>query len=115
MFDYFLNGSGDVADVSTVNILGATSGDTGAAAIHGLKGKNRLNLFILHPKNRISDVQYAQMTSVLDPNIVNIAVAGATFDDTQEMVKSCFNDPSFRYVNVCGMITIPIIEDCTIY
>ncbi|KAI8617839.1 tryptophan synthase beta subunit-like PLP-dependent enzyme [Chytriomyces sp. MP71] len=68
-------------------VLGATSGDTGGAAIYGLRGKRNVDVFILHPKDRISPVQEQQMTSVLDPNVHNIAVDGATFDDCQEMVK----------------------------
>jgi len=78
-----------------INVLGATSGDTGGAAIYGLKGKENISVFILHPKDRISNIQEAQMTSVLDENIHNIAIEG-TFDDCQEIVKLTFGDENFR-------------------
>ncbi len=78
-----------------MNILGATSGDTGSAAIYGVKGKENINIFILHPKGRVSEVQALQMTTVPDRNVFNIAVEG-TFDDCQAIVKAIFNDLSFK-------------------
>ncbi len=63
-------------------MLGATSGDTGSAAIAGLRGKANVAVVILHPKGRVAKVQEAQMTTVLDENVVNVAVEG-TFDDCQ--------------------------------
>ena len=63
-----------------INILGATSGDTGSAAIHGVRGCDRINIFVMHPKGRVAPLQEKQMTSVLSPNVFNIAVEG-TFDD----------------------------------
>jgi threonine synthase len=63
-------------------VVGATSGDTGSAAIYGLRGKKDVSVFILHPKGRVSPIQEAQMTTVLDANVHNIAVRG-TFDDCQ--------------------------------
>ncbi|MBM9536922.1 threonine synthase [Desulfobulbus alkaliphilus] len=78
-----------------MNILGATSGDTGSAAIAGVRGKNNINIFILHPQGRTSPIQALQMTTVLDANVFNIAVRG-TFDDAQSLVKALFNDLSFR-------------------
>ncbi|MFC3053463.1 threonine synthase [Kordiimonas pumila] len=78
-----------------LTILGATSGDTGSAAIEGCRGRKNVSIFMLHPKGRVSDVQRKQMTTVLEPNVVNIAVEG-TFDDCQALVKACFNDLSFR-------------------
>lgn len=65
-----------------LTVVGATSGDTGSAAIYGLRGKKDVSVFILHPKGRVSPIQEAQMTTVLDSNVHNIAVHG-TFDDCQ--------------------------------
>ena len=78
-----------------VTIVGATSGDTGSAAIEGCKTCDNIDIFILHPKGRVSDVQRKQMTSVNAPNVHNIAING-TFDDCQNMVKAMFNDVEFR-------------------
>lgn len=78
-----------------ITILGATSGDTGSAAIEAFKGKKNMNVFILHPHNRVSEVQRRQMTTVIDKNIYNIAVEG-TFDDCQEIVKSLFIDKEIQ-------------------
>ncbi len=78
-----------------MNILGATSGDTGSAAIAGVKGKKGINIFILHPHKRTSPIQALQMTTVLDDNVFNLAVRG-TFDDAQAIVKSLFNDLEFK-------------------
>jgi threonine synthase len=78
-----------------MNILGATSGDTGSAAIHGVRGRRGIRIFILHPKGRVSPVQERQMTSVLDANVFNVAVEG-TFDDCQRLVKTVFGDLAFR-------------------
>ena len=72
-----------------LTILGATSGDTGSAAIDAFKGKENINVFILHPYNKVSDVQRRQMTTNLDHNVFNIAVEG-TFDDCQRIVKEIF-------------------------
>ena len=76
-------------------IVGATSGDTGSAAIAGLRGLSAVNLFMLHPRGRVSEVQRRQMTTVQDENIHNLAVEG-TFDDCQNLVKALFNDSEFR-------------------
>ncbi len=75
-------------------IMGATSGDTGSAAIQGCKRCKNIDIFILHPHQRVSEVQRRQMTTVLADNIHNIAVKG-NFDDCQSMVKASFNDKSF--------------------
>lgn len=80
---------------SHVTIVGATSGDTGSAAIEACRGRNRLSVVILHPKGRTSEVQRRQMTTVLEPNVTNLAVEG-TFDDCQDLVKACFADLPFR-------------------
>jgi threonine synthase len=79
----------------TLNILGATSGDTGSAAIHGVRGKKGISIFILHPYGKTSAVQALQMTSVTDANVHNIALHG-TFDDCQDMVKELFGDLEFK-------------------
>ncbi len=75
-------------------IMGATSGDTGSAAIEGCRRCENIDIFILHPHNRVSDVQRKQMTTVLSDNIHNIAIEG-NFDDCQQMVKECFSDQAF--------------------
>lgn len=78
-----------------VTILGATSGDTGAAAVEAFAGRARVDLFILHPEGRVSEVQRRQMTTVQADNVHNLAIRG-TFDDCQDLVKACFNDHGFR-------------------
>jgi threonine synthase len=78
-----------------LNIVGATSGDTGSAAIHGVRGKKGITIFILHPQGKTSPVQALQMTTVTDDNVHNIAIRG-TFDDCQDMVKALFNDLEFK-------------------
>ena len=77
-----------------VVIMGATSGDTGSAAIEGCRHSDRVDIFILHPHNRVSEVQRRQMTTVLEDNVFNIALEG-NFDDCQNMVKASFGDQSF--------------------
>ncbi len=78
-----------------ITIVGATSGDTGSAAIEACKGCNNIDIFILHPQGRTSEVQRRQMTSVDAPNVFNIALDG-TFDDCQAMVKAMFADAPLR-------------------
>lgn len=78
-----------------ITIVGATSGDTGSAAIEACKDRDGLDVFILHPHNRVSEVQRRQMTTVLSENVFNIALEG-TFDDCQSVVKALFADASFR-------------------
>ena len=73
-------------------IVGATSGDTGSAAIAGLRGLGAVDVVILHPRGRTSDIQRRQMTTVLDDNVRNLAVEG-NFDDCQAIVKALFSDP----------------------
>ena len=75
-------------------IMGATSGDTGSAAIEGCRHSERVQMFILHPHERVSEVQRRQMTTLIGDNIHNIAVRG-NFDDCQQMVKQSFSDQSF--------------------
>ena len=76
-------------------IVGATSGDTGSAAIEAFRGRDTTDIFILHPQGRTSEVQRRQMTTVLDDNVHNIALEG-TFDDCQNAVKAMFNHQAFR-------------------
>jgi threonine synthase len=80
---------------SRVTIVGATSGDTGSAAIEACRDRERIEIFILHPQGRVSEVQRRQMTTVTSDNVHNIAVEG-TFDDCQALVKAMFNDVGFR-------------------
>jgi len=74
-----------------ITVLGATSGDTGSAAINAFKGKSNINIFVLHPYNKISEVQRRQMTTILEDNVFNIALEGS-FDDCQKIVKDLFLD-----------------------
>lgn len=90
LFDHLLAAKGE-----RVTVLGATSGDTGSAAIEGCRGRDAIDIFILHPEGRPSEVQRRQMTTVLDANVHNVAVQG-TFDDCQDMVKAMFRDPKAR-------------------
>lgn len=90
LFEYILAERNQV-----LNIIGATSGDTGSAAIHGVRGKKGISIFILHPYGKTSAVQAMQMTSVTDANVHNIALRG-TFDDCQDMVKKFFGDLEFK-------------------
>ncbi len=90
----------------TINIVVATSGDTGAAAIDAIKGKSNLNIFVLHPNNRISSVQRKIMTTVEEKNIFNIAIDG-NFDDCQNIVKQIFSDLEFsKSINMSGVNSI---------
>jgi threonine synthase len=89
LFEKFLVGSAE-----PLTIVGATSGDTGSAAIDAVAGRHGVDIFMLHPKGRVSDVQRRQMTTVLAPNVHNIAIEGS-FDDAQAMVKALFNDADF--------------------
>jgi len=86
LFEEFL-----ARDGGTLTIVGATSGDTGSAAIDAVAGLDRVEIFMLHPKGRVSDVQRRQMTTVRAPNVHNIAIDGS-FDDAQAMVKRIFAD-----------------------
>ena len=89
LFETFLGRTG-----GHVTIIGATSGDTGSAAINALAGRAGVEVFMLHPQGRVSEVQRRQMTTVLAPNIHNIAIQG-NFDDAQALVKAMFNDAGF--------------------
>ena len=89
LFERFLSGSD-----KHLTVIGATSGDTGSAAIDALAGRAGVDVFMLHPAGRVSDVQRRQMTTVIAPNIHNIAIGG-NFDDAQALVKAMFNDADF--------------------
>ena len=89
-----------------INIIVATSGDTGSAAIAALKGKKNINLFVLHPHEKISNIQRKIMTTCDSSNIYNIAVKG-NFDDCQKIVKQMFNEEEFREkINMSGVNSI---------
>ncbi len=90
LFDEELRRRGD-----RVTVVGATSGDTGSAAIEALRDRVAVDCFILHPNGRVSEVQRRQMTTVLADNVFNLAVDG-TFDDCQDLVKAMFADEAFR-------------------
>lgn len=90
LFEYVLAKQGE-----TINILGATSGDTGSAAEYAMRGKRGIRVFMLSPHGRMSAFQRAQMYSLQDANIFNIAVCGM-FDDAQDIVKAVFNDACFK-------------------
>ena len=101
MYEHFLKSNN-----KTINIVVATSGDTGAAAIDAIKGKSNLNIFVLHPNNRISSVQRKIMTTVKEKNVFNIAVDGS-FDDCQNIVKQMFSDLEFsKSINMSGVNSI---------
>ena len=101
MYEHFLKSNN-----KTINIVVATSGDTGAAAIDAIKGKSNLNIFVLHPNNRISSVQRKIMTTVEEKNVFNIAIDG-NFDDCQNIVKQMFSDLKFsKSINMSGVNSI---------
>ncbi len=101
LYEYYLSKNN-----KKINIVVATSGDTGAAAIDAIKGKLNLNIFVLHPNNRISPVQRKLMTTVEDENVFNIAIDG-NFDDCQNIVKQMFSDLDFsKSINMSGVNSI---------
>ncbi|POS86696.1 Tryptophan synthase beta subunit-like PLP-dependent enzyme, partial [Erysiphe pulchra] len=109
LFEYFLtrkNKGKSGQDRYHLTVVGATSGDTGSAAIYGLRGKKDVSVFILHPKGRVSPIQEAQMTTVLDPNVHNLAIQG-TFDDCQDIVKALFADSEInKHLNLGAVNSI---------
>ncbi|WP_431102789.1 threonine synthase [Roseateles noduli] len=98
LFEYELQRRGE-----TLNILGATSGDTGSAAEYAMRGKAGIQVFMLSPHGRMSPFQQAQMFSLQDPNIHNIAVQGV-FDDCQDIVKAVSNDLDFKRGHRIGTV-----------
>lgn len=113
MFDHVLGRRGQ-----RVTIVGATSGDTGSAAIEACRGRAAIEIFILHPEGLVSDVQRRQMTTINDANVHNIAIKG-TFDDCQNMVKAMFNDNAFRErINLSAVNSINwarVMAQCVYY
>ena len=99
LFQHFLSGTD-----KKITIVGATSGDTGSAAIDAVAGRDQIEIFMIHPHERVSDVQRRQMTTILAPNVHNIAIQGS-FDDAQAMVKRMFSD---REVN--GPLTLSAVN-----
>jgi len=98
LFEYALKRAGQ-----KLNILGATSGDTGSAAEYAMRGKEGVKVFMLSPRGKMSAFQSAQMYSLQDPNIFNLAVAGV-FDDCQDIVKAVSNDHAFKANNQIGTV-----------
>ena len=90
LFEYILSPAG-----GRLNILAATSGDTGSAAIRGALGRKGINIFVMHPHQRVSPIQQRQMTTVLDDNVHNIAITGS-FDDCQGIMKRLAADLDFK-------------------
>ncbi|EMF09267.1 threonine synthase [Sphaerulina musiva SO2202] len=106
LFEYFLvrrnkGKEGDAREHLTV--IGATSGDTGSAAIYGLRGKKDVSVFIMYPKGKVSPIQEAQMTTVTDANVHNLRVEG-TFDDCQDIVKTLFADSELNATHRLGAV-----------
>lgn len=102
---------------SIIHILGATSGDTGASAIEGVRGKEGIRICILHPHQKVSKVQELQMTTVDDANVLNLSVHG-TFDDCQRIIKELFADVSFKqkyHLRAINSINIARILAQTVY
>lgn len=102
---------------SVIHILGATSGDTGASAIEGVRGKEGIRICILHPHQKVSKVQELQMTTVDDANVLNLAVEG-TFDDCQRIIKELFADVDFKHryhLRAINSINIARILAQTVY
>ncbi|MDD2686663.1 MAG: threonine synthase [Gallionella sp.] len=98
LFEYAL-----AKDHAELNILGATSGDTGSAAEYAMRGKRGIRVFMLSPNGKMSSFQRAQMYSLQDPNIFNIAVNGM-FDDAQDMVKAVSNDHAYKAAHKIGTV-----------
>ena len=100
-YEYYLNKNN-----KQINIIVATSGDTGAAAIDAIKGKKNINIFVLHPHNKISTVQRKIMTTVKEKNVFNLAIKG-NFDNCQNLVKHLFSDQNFsNSINMSGVNSI---------
>ncbi|WP_338553097.1 threonine synthase [Paenibacillus sp. KS-LC4] len=94
----------------TIHILGATSGDTGASAIQGVRGKEGIKICILHPHGKVSKVQELQMTTVPDDNVLNLSVDG-NFDDCQRIIKDLFADLEFKSANhLCAINSINFVR-----
>ncbi len=100
-YEFYLNKTN-----KNINVVVATSGDTGAAAIDAIKGKKNMNIFVLHPHNKVSLVQRKLMSTIKEKNVFNIAIEG-NFDDCQNLVKSMFADKEFsNSINMSGVNSI---------
>ena len=100
-YEHYLNATNE-----KINIVVATSGDTGATAINAIKGKKNVNIFVLHPNNRVSPIQRKLMTTGNEKNVFNFAING-NFDDCQNLVKAMFADKSFSSsINMSGVNSI---------
>ncbi|MDA9653702.1 threonine synthase [Candidatus Pelagibacter sp.] len=100
-YEYYLNN-----ESKKINIVVATSGDTGAAAIDAIKGKKNVNIFVIHPNNRVSSIQRKLMTTCKEKNVFNIAIDG-NFDDCQNLVKAMFADNTFaKSIKMSGVNSI---------
>ena len=98
LFEHILTRSG-----GRLNIVGATSGDTGSAAIQGVRGRDNINIFVLYPNGRVSPLQELQMTAVADANVHCLAIDGS-FDDCQAIVKALFGDLEFKKRHNLGAV-----------
>lgn len=106
LFEYFLqrhNKDLPADQKKKITVVGATSGDTGSAAIYGLRGKKDVAVFILYPTGRISPIQEEQMTTVADKNVQTLSVKG-TFDNCQDIVKAIFGDKDFNSRHNVGAV-----------
>ena len=101
LYDHYL-----LDEKKKINVIVATSGDTGSAAIDAIKGKDKMNIFVLHPNNKVSSVQRKLMTTVKERNVFNLAIDG-NFDDCQNLVKAMFGDEEFsNSINMSGVNSI---------
>ena len=119
LFEYFLvrkNQDKVGKERDHLTVIGATSGDTGSAAIYGLRNKKDVSIIMLHPKGKVSPVQEAQMTSILDANVHNVSIEGS-FDDCQDIVKALFSDPEINKTHklAAGMNLYTIFQYFTSY
>ncbi|KAF2482870.1 threonine synthase-like protein [Neohortaea acidophila] len=121
LFEYFLvrrNKGMEGEQRQHLTVVGATSGDTGSAAIYGLRGKKDVSVFIMYPKGKVSPIQEAQMTTVADNNVHCVSVEG-TFDDCQGILKTLFSDPEtnqqYRLAAVNSINWARILAQITYY
>lgn len=111
LFEYLLaqkNVGKEGKDRYHLTVVGATSGDTGSAAIYGLRGKKDVSVTILHPKGRVSAIQEAQMTTCTEQNVHNLAITG-TFDDCQDIVKKLFGDDATNKEVKLGAVYVILV------
>ncbi|TXT13737.1 hypothetical protein VHUM_01104 [Vanrija humicola] len=104
VFAYLLEKRNAAGANEQLTVLGATSGDTGSAAIYGLRSKPAITIFILYPDGRVSPIQEAQMATVPDANVYCVSVLDSDFDTCQSIVKSCFSDATFNATHRLGAV-----------